>query len=83
MTDIPQIMHALKTEPEHPLVPGAIYETLCGIPWEHQPLTAAEQRTRFVCARCHGLTIDEMRRLLNELAAWARGETLLPPEPRL
>lgn len=67
MTDRPRIMHALRIEEDLPLVPGAFYETFCGIPWEYQSLSVAEQRNRYVCARCHGLTVDELRERLNEL----------------
>jgi hypothetical protein len=78
-TDQPKVMHALKTELAHPLVPGAFYETLCGTSWEHQPIPKEEARTRFVCAACYSAQIEELRRILNNLVAWAWGEQPNPP----
>ena len=75
----PKVMHALKTIPDLPLVPGAWYETLCGTTWEYQRLPEWQVRERFVCAACHEAQIEELRAIINNLVAWAWGETPNPP----
>ena len=56
----PKVMHALLVEPTEPLEAGKSYLTICGIYWEHQPLTKEEVRERFVCALCHHEQVDEL-----------------------
>ena len=64
----PGVMHALLNESdEDVLVPGRLYPTMCGTHWEHQPLTKAEVRTRYVCALCHQAQVETLRTGINFL----------------
>jgi hypothetical protein len=65
----PKVMHALLTESEQPLVAGQEYDTLCGTTWQHQVLSEAEVRERFVCALCHHEQVTELLAAITDLQA--------------
>lgn len=68
MTEPLPVMHALLHGDEE-LIPGRMYEAMCGGHFEHQRLSTAEVRRRSVCAGCHHAQIEELRRHHNDLVS--------------